>query len=99
MKSFATGIAHALTVALALAIAFTLLPGVSLASEKIQPGSKLLPDLASYVQEVAAELHLVPGGRKPVLDAIAIENKTRLDVGKPAYITFICTQISRRCHM
>lgn len=83
---------------LAIAIAFTLLTGVTLASEKVA-GSKLLPDLATYVQEVAAELDLVPSSRKPVLEAISNDITQRLNAGKPAYLTFICTHNSRRSHM
>jgi arsenate reductase (thioredoxin) len=61
--------------------------------------AKLLPELQPYADQVAAELHLVPTVRKPVLDAIAADITTRLNSGKPAYLTFICTHNSRRSHM
>jgi arsenate reductase len=61
--------------------------------------AKLLPELQPYTDQVAAELHLVPSARKPVLDAIAADITTRLNAGKPAYLTFICTHNSRRSHM
>ena len=61
--------------------------------------TRLLPELQPYADQVAAELHLVPTARKPVLDAIAADITTRLNSGKPAYLTFICTHNSRRSHM
>jgi arsenate reductase (thioredoxin) len=61
--------------------------------------SKLLPELQAYADQVAAELHLVPSERKPLLDAIAFDITKRLNAGKPANLTFICTHNSRRSHM
>ena len=82
----------------ALAMAIALLTGASFGTE-VPSGSNLLPDLASYVKEVAGELELVPSSRKPVLEAIANDITERLNAKKPAYLTFICTHNSRRSHM
>lgn len=61
--------------------------------------SSLLPSLRPYVAQVANELDLVPAERKAVLDEIARSIAARLDAGKPAQLTFICTHNSRRSHM
>ncbi len=62
-------------------------------------GPGLLPPLHAYVSEVAAELHLVPGERRAVLDSIAADINAQLAAGRPAELTFICTHNSRRSHM
>jgi arsenate reductase (thioredoxin) len=66
-----------------------------------RPGShaKLLPALRPYVNEVANELAAVSAERRIVLDEIAAKISSRLDGGKPAQLTFICTHNSRRSHM
>jgi len=82
-----------------LSTAVALLCAGCLTTDQPAPTAKLLPELQPYVQEVAAELHLVPSARKPVLDKIAADIQRRLDAGQPAYLTFICTHNSRRSHM
>jgi arsenate reductase (thioredoxin) len=62
-------------------------------------GPGLLPPLQAYVSEVTAELHLVPGERRVVLDSIAADINAQLAGGRPARLTFICTHNSRRSHM
>ena len=69
------------------------------AAQAVRPSATLLPKLQPYVVEVANELKLVPKGRHPVLNAIAGDIKDRINAGKPAYLTFICTHNSRRSHM
>ncbi len=59
----------------------------------------LLPPLRSYVNEVANELDTVPAERKSVLNEIAADITARLQTGKAANLTFICTHNSRRSHM
>ena len=61
--------------------------------------TNLVPSLRPYVTQVANELHTVPGERKAVLDEIVRSIVSRLDAGKPAQLTFICTHNSRRSHM
>src|SRR5688500_6705763 len=64
--------------------------------------AKLLPELQPYADQVAAELHLLPTARKPVLDAIAAlahGSTPRLNANKPAYLAFIGTDNARRSHM
>ena len=59
----------------------------------------LLPQLRPYVDEVAGELDMVPAERTIVLGAIAADISSRLEAGKTAQLTFICTHNSRRSHM
>jgi arsenate reductase len=59
----------------------------------------LLPALRPYVDEVAQDVNAVPPERKAVLDEIANTISARLEAGKPAHLTFICTHNSRRSHM
>lgn len=61
--------------------------------------ANLLPPLRPYVNEVASELDQVSAERKIVLAEIAASMVSRLDSGKPALLTFICTHNSRRSHM
>ena len=61
--------------------------------------ANLLPTLRPYVNEVANELDRVSPERKIVLNEIAASIATRLEAGKPAQLTFICTHNSRRSHM
>ena len=63
------------------------------------PNANLLPALQPYVKEVAGELGMVSAERRVVLDAIAASIVARLERGKPAQLTFICTHNSRRSHM
>src|SRR5512140_1600387 len=63
------------------------------------PGAKLLPALQPYVQQVAGEVDTVSSERKVVLDEVAARIVARLEAGKPAQLTFICTHNSRRSHM
>jgi len=64
-----------------------------------RPNAKLLPTLRPYVNEVAAELELVSAERRVVLNEIVASVAARLEAGKTAQLTFICTQNSRRSHM
>lgn len=68
-------------------------------STRPQSNASLLPELKPYVNEVANELDAVPAERKVVLNKIAADITTRLQAGKPAKLTFICTHNSRRSHM
>jgi len=61
--------------------------------------ANLLPALRPYVKEVANEVGTVPQERKEVLNTIAADVTARLEAGKPADLTFICTHNSRRSHM
>jgi arsenate reductase len=61
--------------------------------------ASLLPSLRPYVNEVANELDTVSAERKAVLGKIAADITARLEAGKEANLTFICTHNSRRSHM
>ena len=61
--------------------------------------ANLLPELKPYVNEVANELGTVSAERREVLDEIAKDVAGRLEAGKRADMTFICSQNSRRSHM
>jgi hypothetical protein len=61
--------------------------------------ANLLPELKPYVNEVANELGTVSAERREVLDTIAKDVAGRLEAGKRADMTFICTHNSRRSHM
>ena len=61
--------------------------------------ANLLPALRPYVEAVANELDTVSAERRVILDAIATNIAARLESGKPAKLTFICTSNSRRSHM
>src|SRR5689334_11006074 len=83
-----------------IALAITALLCASCATD---PSSKsnanLLPALRPYVKEVAAEVGTISPERKEVLNTIAADVTARLEAGKPADLTFICTHNSRRSHM
>lgn len=64
-----------------------------------QSNAGLLEELRPYVNEVANELEAVPAERKVVLNKIAADINARLEAGKAAKLTFICTHNSRRSHM
>jgi uncharacterized protein YxeA len=61
--------------------------------------ANLLPTLRPYVKEVANEVGTIAPERKEVLNSIASDITARLEAGKPADLTFICTHNSRRSHM
>jgi hypothetical protein len=61
--------------------------------------ANLLPTLQPYVSEVAGQVDTVSPERKDVLNVIAADVVTRLQAGKRADMTFICTHNSRRSHM
>jgi hypothetical protein len=61
--------------------------------------ANLLPALKPYVKEVASEVGTISAERKEVLNEIARDVAARLEAGKPADMTFICTHNSRRSHM
>src|SRR5580765_3813582 len=61
--------------------------------------TNLLPELKPYVNDVANELGTVSSERRDVLDKVAADVATRLEAGKRADMTFICTHNSRRSHM
>jgi hypothetical protein len=64
-----------------------------------RPNANLLPPLRPYVNGVASELEKVSAERRVVLDEIAATIAARLQAGKTAQLTFICTHNSRRSHM
>ncbi len=59
----------------------------------------LIEPLRPYVSQIVAELDKVSPERRESLDQIAAQIATRLEYGKPARLTFICTNNSRRSHM
>src|SRR6266496_4641828 len=59
----------------------------------------LLPTLRPYVKEVANELGMVSEERGVALGEIAANIVARLEAGKAAKLTFICTHNSRRSHL
>jgi arsenate reductase len=61
--------------------------------------AKLLPPLRPYANEVANELDMVSAERRVLLGEIAATIAARLEAGKAAPLTFICTHNSRRSHM
>jgi len=61
--------------------------------------ANLLPPLRPYVSQVANELDQVPAERKVLLGEIVASIAARLEAGKAAQLTFICTHNSRRSHM
>lgn len=61
--------------------------------------SGLPPKLRSYVDEVAAELHMIPAKRRTLLNEIAAAVAARLREEGEARLKFICTHNSRRSHM
>jgi arsenate reductase len=67
--------------------------------KKSEPTGGLLPRIRPYVEDVTRELDLVPPERKAVLGEIVGDIVARLELGKPAKLTFICTHNSRRSHM
>jgi arsenate reductase (thioredoxin) len=83
-----------------IAISVTALLWASCATDPpSKSNANLLPALKPYVQEVASEVGTVSPERKEVLNEIANDVAARLEVGKPADMTFICTHNSRRSHM
>jgi len=64
-----------------------------------RPNANLLSPLRPYVNEVAMELDSIPARRKIVLNEIVASIAARLEAGKSAQLTFICTHNSRRSHM
>jgi hypothetical protein len=64
-----------------------------------QSNANLLPALRPYVEEVAGEVGTISPERKEVLNTIAADVTARLEAGKSADLTFICTHNSRRSHM
>jgi len=64
-----------------------------------QSNVNLLPALRPYVKQVAREVETISPERKQVLNAIATDVTARLEAGKSAELTFICTHNSRRSHM
>jgi protein-tyrosine-phosphatase len=61
--------------------------------------ANLLSALRPYVQQVVSELDVISPERKVVLDVIATNIAGRLQSGKTAQLTFICSHNSRRSHM
>jgi hypothetical protein len=64
-----------------------------------QTHAQMLPSLRPYVEGVAHELGKVPAERRAVLNTIAADIAGRLEAGRVAQLTFICSQNSRRSHM
>src|SRR5688572_14171126 len=73
--------------------------GCSTTAPQTKSNATLLPALASYTDEVAAELDAISDERKIVLGEIAASIAGRLEDGHDANLTFICTHNSRRSHM
>jgi arsenate reductase len=63
------------------------------------PHPTLYPDLASYVAAARAETDEIPVERKAGLEQIASTIRERIDAGKIARLTFICSHNSRRSQM
>lgn len=83
-----------------LALILIALGGISCSTpQQSQSNQKMLPALRAYATEVAAEVDTLPADRKEVLGKISADITARLQTGKPAYLTFICTHNSRRSHM
>jgi arsenate reductase (thioredoxin) len=84
--------------ALSVTVAALICAGCS-ATRPAASNANLLPELRPYAQQVAGELPMVSAERRVVLGAIASNIVARLESGKPAQLTFICTHNSRRSHM
>ena len=63
------------------------------------PNVQVIKSLRPYISQIVTELNKVSLERREVLDQIAEEITTRLNLGKTAELTFICTHNSRRSHM
>src|SRR3954470_7655246 len=72
--------------------------GCSTASPK-HSSANLLPELRPYVKDVANEVGTISAARKEALNTIATDITGKLEAGKPADLTCICTHNSRRSHM
>jgi len=68
-------------------------------SHHFRTNANLLPALRPYVEEVSRELDSVSPERREVLGEIVTNILGRLEAGKTAQMTFICTHNSRRSHM
>jgi len=55
--------------------------------------------LREYVEARAAEFDQIPEERRAQLAEIAVFVRTRVRLGQPALLTFICTHNSRRSHL
>ncbi len=77
---------------------FGLAAGCSTPQEKPEPAA-FPPRLRAYIEEVTAELALVPPERQEVLREIAAVMRRELEAGRDARLTFICTHNSRRSHL
>jgi protein-tyrosine-phosphatase len=73
--------------------------GFFLTSHRAPSNANLLPALRPYVIKVAGEVGTIPPERKEILNAIAKDVTLKLQAGKSADMTFICTHNSRRSHM
>lgn len=59
----------------------------------------LNPEIAGYVNDRIAEFDRIPDDRQKQLEEIAHYVGSRIRVGEPARLTFICTHNSRRSHI
>jgi len=59
----------------------------------------LIEPLRASARRAAEALNEVPAERRAVLDKAARFIRERLDAGKPAQLTFVCTHNSRRSHL
>lgn len=59
----------------------------------------LHPALESAIASAAADVDVIPAGRRETLDRLAAFVRGRRAAGVPADLTFICTHNSRRSHM
>src|SRR5262245_33382790 len=62
-------------------------------------GVRLDSPLREYVEARAAEFDQIPEERRAQLAEIAVFVRTRVRLGQPALLTFICTHNSRRSHL
>ena len=61
--------------------------------------SKVDPQVRAYLADRAAEFDQITQERKTQLEELAMFVKSRVEVGEPARLTFICTHNSRRSQM
>lgn len=62
-------------------------------------GGTLLPGLEEYVDQGILEFDRIAEDRRALLEELAGYVQGRIDTGKPARLTFICTHNSRRSHL
>ena len=81
--------------ALALIACCAYIPQVTVAGSE----DNLIEPLRASARRAAQGANEIPAERKAVLDKAAQFIRERLDAGKPAQLTFVCTHNSRRSHL